>query len=74
MFNAETTIINRIKAKNKSLVMGLKVLETKLEGKCEVIFIRKDSTSGKLQHIRYKYDSFYQLTHIENWLETNFQL
>lgn len=54
--------------------MGLKVLETKLEGKCEVIFIRKDSTSGKLQHIRYKYDSFYQLTHIENWLETNFQL
>jgi len=68
MFNAETTIINRIKAKNKSLVQTLKVLEIILESEY-VIFRRIDSTSGRFQRIKYKYNSFYELTHIDNWLE-----
>lgn len=68
MFSPETTIIKRIKAKNKSLIETLKVVEIALENEY-VIFKRKDSTSGMFQRIKYKYDSFYQLTHIDNWNE-----
>ena len=68
MFNAKETIIKRIKAKNKSLIDTLKVLEIILESEY-VIFRRKDSTTGRFQRIKYKYDSFYQLTHVDNWNE-----
>jgi hypothetical protein len=66
LFNPESTIIARIKAKNKSLIKSLKIKDITLEGDY-VIFKRIDTTNGREQFIKYKHDSFYQLNYVESF-------
>jgi len=71
MFNAETTIINRIKAKNKNLIKSLKVSHVYLDGKYALLRCI-DYTNGRIQLVKYKVDSDYGLrdsegSTYENW-------
>lgn len=60
MFNAEETIIKRIKAKNKTLIKSLKVSHVFLDGKYAILKCI-DYTNGKIQFVKYKVDSDYGL-------------